>query len=65
MPEKPVVKYIVSGDDVIIGVRTLQAKGRVQVPKEILDAQDLKENDRVFWIQSPDGKFSLVKSFKV
>jgi len=49
-------------DGVIIAVRRVQDRGRIQIPKEIKKELGLKDGDFVYWVKSGDGKFYIVKA---
>jgi len=46
----------------IIGVRKIQDRGRLQVPKEIRDLIGLEEGDSVYWLRGLDGRFYIAKA---
>jgi len=48
----------------IIGVRTLQDRGRIQIPKVIRNKLNLSDQDQVYWIES-DGKFYIMKAIQI
>jgi AbrB family looped-hinge helix DNA binding protein len=59
-------KYrIVTIEGEIIGVRKVQDKGRVQIPKAIRDELELKDGDSAYWIKSPEGKFYIIKATRI
>ena len=49
----------------IIGVRKLQGRGRLQVPKEIRDLIGLEEGDSVYWLRGLDGRFYIAKAVEL
>jgi len=49
----------------IIGVRQVQDRGRIQIPKDIRRKLDLKDGDKVYWVYSPDGRFYIVKAMEI
>jgi len=49
----------------IIGVRKIQDRGRLQVPKEIRDSIGLEEGDSVYWLRGLDGRFYIAKSVEL
>jgi len=48
----------------IIGVRTIQDRGRVQIPKIIRDKLQLKDGDQAYWVES-NGKFHIIKAVEI
>ena len=48
----------------IIGVRTLQDRGRVQIPKLIRDKLKLSDGDQVYWVES-EGKYLIMKAVQI
>lgn len=48
----------------VIGVRTIQDRGRVQIPKVIREKLQLKDSDEVYWIES-NGKFYIIKAVEI
>lgn len=56
-------RYVTTFKGEIKAVRTLQHKGRVQVPKIICNELKLKDGDTIFWIKSQDGKWVLDKAY--
>jgi AbrB family looped-hinge helix DNA binding protein len=63
----PESKYEVSAkiDGTIIGVRQVQDRGRIQIPKVIRDKLSLKDGDKIYWVQGLDETFSIVKAVKL
>jgi len=49
-------------EGLIIAVRKVQNKGRIQIPKEIRRQLNLEDGDLVYWVKSMDGKFYIVKA---
>jgi len=49
----------------IVGVRQVQNRGRVQIPKKIREALELNDGDMVYWVRSPDGKFYITKAAEI
>jgi bifunctional DNA-binding transcriptional regulator/antitoxin component of YhaV-PrlF toxin-antitoxin module len=49
----------------VVGVRKLQDRGRVQIPKLIRDRLHIKDSDAVYWIEDERGNFYLVKACPV
>jgi len=49
----------------IIGVRKVQDRGRLQVPKEIRDLIGLEEGDSVYWLRGLDGRFYIAKAVEL
>jgi len=50
---------------VIVGVRKVQDRGRVQIPKMIREKMRLKDGDSVYWVIDPEGKYFIVKAGEV
>jgi len=46
----------------IVGVRQVQDRGRIQIPKKIREALNLKNRDSVYWVQGTDGRFYIAKA---
>ena len=57
-------KYRVTTEIVgtIVAVRQVQDRGRVQIPKTVREALNLKDGDSVYWVHAPDGKFYIAKA---
>ncbi len=49
----------------ILGVRTVQNRGRIQIPKVIRDLIGLEDGDNVYWIQGLDGRFYIAKAVEL
>ena len=49
----------------ILGVRQLQDRGRLQVPKEVREDLGLVEGDQVYWIKGLDGRIYVMKSIEI
>ncbi len=49
----------------ILGVRTVQNRGRIQIPKKIRDSIDLKDGDNVYWLRGLDGRFYIAKAVEL
>ena len=58
----PVVSDIKGGT--IIAVRTVQDRGRVQIPKKIRDKLGLEDGNQVYWVEIR-GCFHLAKAKKI
>jgi len=50
---------------VIVGVRKVQDRGRVQIPKTIREKMRLKDGDSVYWLIDPEGKYFIVKAGEI
>ena len=63
----PKEKYVVTPDikGEILGVRTIQNRGRIQIPKKIRDLIDLKDGDSVYWLHGLDGRFYIAKAVEL
>jgi len=49
----------------IIGVRKVQDRGRLQVPREVRDSIGLEEGDSVYWLRGLDGRFYIAKAVEL
>lgn len=49
----------------ILGVRQLQDRGRLQVPKEVRKYLDLEEGEDVYWIKGTDGRIYVMKATEI
>ena len=49
----------------ILGVRTVQNRGRIQIPKKIRDSINLKDGDNIYWIRGLDGRFYIAKAVEL
>jgi len=49
----------------IIGVRTVQNRGRIQIPKKIRDIIRLNDGDSVYWVHGLDGRFYIAKAVEL
>ena len=60
-------KYIVTSDikGKILGVRSIENRGRVQVPKKVRDIIGLEDGDSVYWIQGLDGRLYIAKAVEL
>ncbi len=65
MPNHHKYKVTMEVKGIIIGVRQVQDRGRIQIPKRIRDEMNLKDGDSVYWIKSPDGKYYIVKAVEL
>jgi len=45
----------------ILGVRTVQDRGRVQIPKKVREELNIKDGDSVYWIKY-DEKMYVMKA---
>jgi AbrB family looped-hinge helix DNA binding protein len=63
----PESKYEVTAkiDGTIMGVRQVQDRGRIQIPKKIRDKMNLKDGDSIYWVQGIDETYSIVKAVKL
>jgi bifunctional DNA-binding transcriptional regulator/antitoxin component of YhaV-PrlF toxin-antitoxin module len=46
----------------VVGVRQIQNRGRVQIPKTIKDELKLADGDSVYWVRDANGKFYIAKA---
>lgn len=53
-----------TASEVIIAVKTVQDRGRVQLPKELRDSLQLKDGDGILWLRMADGRFTIAKNQK-
>ena len=60
----PVQRYTITADikGEIMGVRTVQDRGRLQIPKKVRDLIGLEDGDSVYWVQGLDGRFYIAKA---
>jgi len=49
----------------ILGVRQLQDRGRLQVPKEVREDLSLVEGNFVYWIKGSDGRIYVMKATEI
>ena len=49
----------------ILGVRQLQDRGRLQVPKEVRKYLGLEEGKDVYWIKGIDGRIYVMKASEI
>jgi len=63
----PMRRYTVTPDikGEIIGVRKVQDRGRLQVPKEIRDLLGLEDGDSVYWLRGLDGRFYIARAVEL
>lgn len=63
----PSQRYTVTADikGEIMGVRTIQDRGRLQIPKKVRDLIGLKDGDSVYWIHGLDGRFYISKAVEL
>jgi len=59
---EPKYKVAVEIKGTIVGVRQVQDRGRIQIPKTVREALNLKDGDSVYWIHGSDGKFYIAKA---
>lgn len=45
----------------IVGVRKVQDKGRIQIPKKIREEMGLSDGDAVYWV-SRDGRYYIARA---
>jgi len=64
---KPERRYIVTDKvkGIIVGVRKVQDRGRVQIPKEIREKMNLKDGDSIYWVYDSEGKYFIVKAGEI
>ncbi len=61
-------RYVVGQPEIkgtIVGVRQLQDRGRLQVPKEVREGIGLVDGDDVYWVKGLDGRFYIAKSVEL
>mgnify|MGYP001052223283 CR=1 FL=1 len=60
-------KYAVTPDikGVILGVRKIVERGRVQIPKEVRNQLNVKDGDYVYWVKTLDGKILVAKAVEI
>ncbi len=63
----PVQRYTITTDikGEIVGVRTVQDRGRLQIPKKVRDLIGLEDGDSVYWVQGLDGRFYIAKAVEL
>jgi len=63
----PSQRYTVTADikGEIMGVRTVQDRGRLQIPKKVRDLIGLEDGDSVYWIHGLDGRFYIAKAVEL
>ncbi len=63
----PAQRYTITTDITgeIMGVRTVQDRGRLQIPKKVRDLIGLEDGDSVYWIQGLDGRFYIAKAVEI
>ncbi len=63
----PVQRYTITTDikGEIMGVRTVQDRGRLQIPKKVRDLIGLEDGDSVYWVQGLDGRFYIAKAVEL
>jgi len=49
----------------ILGVRTVQDRGRVQIPKSARTKLHIQDGDDVYWVEGSDGKIYIAKSVAI
>jgi len=63
----PAQRYTITTDikGEIMGVRTVQDRGRLQIPRKVRDLIGLEDGDSVYWIQGLDGRFYIAKAVEL
>ncbi len=63
----PAQRYTITTDikGEIMGVRTVQDRGRLQIPKKVRNLSGLEDGDSVYWIQGLDGRFYIAKAVEI
>jgi len=63
----PAQRYTITTDITgeIMGVRTVQDRGRLQIPKKVRDLIGLEDGDSVYWVQGLDGRFYIAKAVEL
>jgi len=49
----------------IVGVRRVQDRGRVQIPKEVRDVLKIEDGDDLYWVRGLDGRFYIAKAVEL
>jgi len=49
----------------ILGVRQLQDRGRLQVPKEVRKELGIMEGDDIYWLKGTDGRIYVMKATEI
>ncbi len=49
----------------IVGVRDVQDRGRIQIPKKVKKDLGLEAGDSVYWVRGYDGRYYVVKASPV
>jgi len=61
-------KYLVKDQEIkgqILGVRDVQDKFRVQIPKIVREKLGLSRKDRVYFVESVDGRIYIARAVKI
>ncbi len=61
-------RYIVRGDvrGLIVGVRQVQDRGRIQIPKFVRKRLGLEDGDSVYWVyNAAEERFYIVKAVEL
>ncbi len=63
----PVQRYTITTDikGEIMGVRTVQDRGRLQIPKKVRELIGLEDGDSVYMVQGLDGRFYIAKAVEL
>ncbi len=63
----PAQRYTITTDikGEIMGVRKVQDRGRLQIPKKVRDLIGLEDGDSVYWVQGLDGRFYIAKAVEL
>jgi len=59
-------KYVIESkiEGTILGVRQVQDKGRIQIPKTVRDKLNLRDGDSVYWVEG-EGIIYIIKALKI
>jgi len=49
----------------VLGVRKVQNRGRVQIPKLVKEGLQLKDGDSVYWVRNHEGKYYILKATEI
>ena len=64
--DKPTSTYLVITEvkGLILGVRKMQNRGRVQIPKKVREKLKMKEGDSVYWVEH-ENMICVTKAVKI
>ena len=63
----PIKRYTITTEikGEIMGVRAIQDRGRIQIPKKVREMLGLNDGDRVYWIHGLDGRICIAKACEI